>query len=109
MRNLEHLNKKGRMLNKENYGPGLIKVLKEMCSRVGADSDSMNFQEEKWFYKHTWTRDEEVDFENWLTTNKDPEINRDLGLSKAKYFRKRQVAMFMLNYGWKLTIEEETN
>jgi len=96
-------------LNKENYGPGLVKVLKEMCSRVGADYDSIDFKEEKWFYKHTWTRDKEKSFEDWLMTNKDPEINKDLGLSKAKYMRERQVLMFTRNYGWKLTNEQETN
>lgn len=107
---LEHSNKKERKtLSKERFEPGLTKVLKEMCQRVGADYESMNFKEDKWFYKHSWTLEEEKNFEKWLYDNKDPEVNKNLGLSKNRYFRERQIAMFVLNYGWKLTNEVETN
>lgn len=77
-----------------------------MCSRVGADYDSINFKENNWYYKHSWTRDEEIEFEEWLRDTKDKDIIKDLGLN-AKTRREKQVRWFVTCYGWKLEGEPE--
>jgi len=82
-------------------------VLKEMCDRVGADFEDIDFGNEKWFMKnHSWTEKEEEDFVKWFTD----ELMNNASLRKKflKYPRKnkkkcRKAAQwFCFEYGWRL-------
>ena len=44
----------------------LKEILTEMCRRVGADYDKIDFKKEGWFRDYTWTEEEQEDFHQWL-------------------------------------------
>ena len=44
----------------------LVPILKEMCSRVNADYNKIDFKEEEWFREYTWTQEQEKTFTQWL-------------------------------------------
>lgn len=81
-------------------------ILQEMCKRVGADYDSMNFEDPKWFQKYEWTKEEEESFRLWLADyllkNKyvRPGIYRG---QKNPYY---QAGKLVFTYGWKYKKEE---
>ena len=85
-------------------------IFKEMCTRVGADYEQIDFQEEKWFYKYQWTQTEEEDFKNWLSEHiYNLPIKRLRLLTKFPHIirkRKKQSRKFATelvdNYGWKI-------
>jgi len=88
----------------------LEEVLKEMCSRVGADFDKINFKEDGWFMKYSWTEDEEADFKKWLANYlKDRKAMMSLYQSSTtnKYFREKAADAFIFNYGWKLKLKKK--
>lgn len=81
-------------------------VMKEMCSRVGTTLDKVNFNNDKWFTKHSWTEEEQDSFKNWLTDYlyKSPGARREIMSYpvKNKKIIRSCSGMFILNYGWKL-------
>ena len=77
-------------------------ILDEMCSRVGAKD--VNFEEDNWYLKHTWTMEEQDDFINWLANylyeNKEAR-EMFVNLRKVKRDCNKASNKFVLNYGWR--------
>jgi hypothetical protein len=91
------------------FGKHLEIVLKEMCSRVGANYDYIDFKKEQWFWDYEWTQEQETNFKRWLTdylcNNK--EARKELVLlSSNKDNILKAATFFVMNYGWKLKREE---
>lgn len=85
------------------FSKGLIKVLTEMCNRVGADYEKVNFSKDFWYTDFEWTREEEIEFQKWLAHTTDSEIIYDFFGRKVSQKRKDQMAEYFVNvYGWKL-------
>jgi len=77
-------------------------ILDEMCSRVGAKD--VNFEEDNWYLKHTWTEKEQDDFINWLANYlyKNKEARKMfVNLRKVKRDCNKASNKFVLNYGWR--------
>lgn len=92
---------------KEEFSTGLVKILREMCDRVNANYDEIDFQEPDWYLKHEWTMDEQLDYQLWLEHHRDKDVHKVLnyiGTSKAD--RQRKASMFVAFYGWKTKTEE---
>lgn len=47
-------------------GVYLTDIFKEMCKRVGADYDEMDFSKDKWYEDYTWTEREKEKFIAWF-------------------------------------------
>ncbi len=41
-------------------------ILTELCNRVGVQRKTVNTAQSHWFWKHTWTEEEEEQFRIWL-------------------------------------------
>ena len=85
----------------------LLDVLKEMCKRVNADYNKMDFKKPNWFLDYSWTEEEEKEFSGWLIKqlNRDEELRQELmdNFSWKDEKRLKKVAdEFVFNYGWKL-------
>lgn len=81
-------------------------VLKEMCDRVGADVESVDFKEHGWYFKHSWTQEEEEEFVQWLADKlKNKEFRNSLlkfpSLYRMKSGRLKAAKEFVMFYGWK--------
>lgn len=88
----------------EQFSETLIEVLKEMCKRVGADYNSIDFKAERWFMEYTWTPEQQKDFEKWLVNYLYTSAKRrrefcSVNLKAKKYLRKVATA-FTFNHGW---------
>ena len=79
-------------------------ILKEMCNRVGAKFEDIDFQEHNWFTKHRWTIHQEEDFREWLANHfYENKQARNFILqisSKNKKLCKQGAKAFIFNYGW---------
>jgi hypothetical protein len=81
-------------------------VMKEMCSRVGADFDKMNFKSTNWFQKYTWPQTEENLFVRWLVGTM--MVNKEMRQEMMAFPSKRPKDLekfareFVCNYGWKI-------
>jgi len=79
-------------------------ILKEMCVRVGASYEDIDFHEHNWFTKHRWTIHQEEDFKDWLTNHLyENKSARGFILnisSKNKKLCKKGAQAFIFNYGW---------
>ena len=86
----------------------LAAVLKEMCRRVKAKYGDINFKSQDWFRAHKWTREQEHNFEDWMTDYlyKDRSARHEL-LELSTYANKtrcRKAAQeFTFMYGWSLS------
>ena len=89
------------MLKHNKY---LKKVLKEMCKRVGADYDKIDFKKDDWFSKYEWTEKEQDNFEGWLVgyLQRNKKAREKMMNIPAKAFSKKIAVNFIFAYGWKL-------
>lgn len=79
-------------------------ILKEMCKRVGADYDKIDFKSKGWFRKYSWREKDEEDFKQWLIEflNKNKKAKQELmRLHSHKSFYEKFANQFLFNYGWK--------
>jgi hypothetical protein len=87
----------------------LKEILVEMCSRVGATYENINFKEHNWYGKYEWPREEEDSFKEWLYNyfKKNKEARKSLTniFSPSKKALEKCVDMFTLNYGWKTKLD----
>ena len=86
-------------------------VLKKQCELVGADFYGIDFHEEGWFMKHSWTEDKENEFIEWFTRylyNSTP-ARRQIMAHPIKRIKacKRTAEFWAFNYGWKHEDTEE--
>lgn len=100
------------MLKKIKIGKHLKVILEEMCSRVCTELSKIDILQKDWQEKHTWSIDEEKDFQNWLykylVTNYDALIeistyrpNESISTNELMNLTKE----FTLFYGWALEKE----
>jgi len=84
------------------------KIMREMCRRVDADYDSINFKDDNdpYYSKYEWTKEEQDDFEDWLInlflTSKKDYKNMSVFRNNKKN-RKIVASQFISIYGWKET------
>ena len=95
----------------QGFNPSLEKVLREMCRRVGARYEDIDFSDPAWFLKYEWTESEEEDFINWLTKELalDAQLRKDLmryPTTRRKLLR-RFAELFAANFGWRLKEDKE--
>ena len=80
-------------------------VIKEMCKRVGADPDKINFKKDNWFIEYEWTEKQERKFTDWLAKYlyENSEARRVFATfaRKDKKACKRVAEEFVNEYGWK--------
>jgi hypothetical protein len=50
----------------KEFNPYLKEILEEMCIRAGTSFDKVNWGDEEWYLTHSWTEDQQEDFEDWL-------------------------------------------
>ena len=80
-------------------------ILKEMCKRVGADYDKVNFKKAEWFMDYRWTDIEQESFMNWLIKylKNNSEARKEIlsmpSQSNKKHLEKCAM-MFIFDYGW---------
>jgi hypothetical protein len=83
----------------------LEEILKEMCKRVKADYSKIVFNEDDWFYKYSWTINEENDYVNWLIEylQKNKKACQEIMKypSSDKKYLLKFAQKFVSNYGWK--------
>jgi hypothetical protein len=81
-------------------------ILKEMCKRVGADYNTIDFQKERWYIKHSWTEKDRTSFHKWLSnlvfTNKDVRNEIMERPYKNKKYADKVANEFIFNYGWQV-------
>ena len=86
--------------------PYIQTILTEMCSRVGADYESIDFSSPDWYLQYTWTTAEEKEFSAWLFNylmdNKEARANLYGGRVFNKWTVSGAVQSFIFSYGWKV-------
>ena len=86
-------------------------ILKEMCKRVGANYNDIDFKDKEWYTRHEWLEEEQEDFHKWLVdylynnTEARKEILRYP--RKNKKLINKAVTWFLFDYGWKLKKGDE--
>ena len=87
------------------YSEHLQVVLRKMCEIVNADPDSIDFSNDKWFYLHQWTVEQEQEFIKWLSDYLyETKGARQEFLThpyKNKKNCEKAAREFTWNYGWK--------
>ncbi len=83
----------------------LVVVLKEMCKRVNAPYDQIDFQQKDWFSKYEWTMDEQADFNEWLVAYLYTNTQARKALLEVPIRTKRHIKkaadMFLFQFGWR--------
>jgi len=96
-------------MGKESFSESLQFVLKEMCNRVGADYDSIDFSSNNWYSKYEWTIQEEKQFEKWMIDYlyKNAKARREIMnySIKNKSYLEKVAREFTFHYGWRLNRE----
>lgn len=88
----------------EAKNPYLIKLLRKMCEVINVDYDSIDFQEEDWYERHTWTEEQENEYILWVAEElyKNTEMREELLEDPAKDITNCFTAAvhFVANFGW---------
>jgi hypothetical protein len=81
-------------------------IMKEMFKRVGEQWDEEYPKQKQWFSKHSWTQEEQNDFNKWMVDYlyNNLEARKQVLTSRVKNKRMIQKAVnwFLLDFGWKL-------
>ena len=85
----------------------LTPILTEMCSRVGVDASTFDFEDPTWYTKYQWTIEEEGEFKVWLCRwiAHNRQIARGLWdnvHSLDKKSRMKIADAFVFSYGWSI-------
>jgi len=104
--------------DKNHKGDLIVKVFEELCRRVGATLEDLEFIPEDsprrgWkfpVHQFTWIEEEKNDFGKWMVEFVFRH-RRVFGFSYAtrKMIRNRFVAYWLLDFGWKYKKEEREN
>ena len=79
----------------KNYDKFLRKALDKMFKIVGFKSFDKNFaDQEDWYNKKTWTREQSEEFKKWFIS----EAVKDLKFSKRMI--EKEYSWFYLTWGW---------
>lgn len=90
---------------KSEFSESLAAVLTEMCRRVGADYNTIDFSDERWYNSCEWTVRECKTFQKWLSDYlyNSSKVRREL----MKYSYKRRKSCddfaqgFTFQFGWR--------
>lgn len=88
----------------EAKNPYLVRLIRRMCEVINVDYDSIDFQEDGWYEKHTWTDEQENEYILWvaqeLYNNADmrEELLEDPSQDIANCFE--AAVHFVANFGW---------
>lgn len=92
------------------FNESLTFVLQEMCNRVGADFNSIDFSDEQWYNKYEWTIQECKQYKEWLSDYlyNNAKARRELSSCslKKRYYTDRLANEFVFMYGWKYCEKE---
>ena len=89
----------------------MIYVLEKMCSYVNVKYEDINFNEDYWYVKYQWTKEQELDFIKWLANEVRTNNEVRKGITRLPY-RPSKVRCnefsnhFNLMFGWKTKTEE---
>ena len=88
------------MINKELYP--LRPILLKMCKMVGANVNAIDFREERWFMKYSWTEAQQEEFLDWLTCylRRTDHLDRVMRILQTRRSIRRTAEGFVFNYGW---------
>lgn len=93
--------------DKTKFGKHLVIVLKEMCKRVNAKFEDIDFCQDDWFRQYEWTEQGQKDFEKWLAdhiySNEEARQELTIDVIKDERLCKEFAALFCSNYGWKFS------
>jgi len=94
-------------LPKNLHGVYFTDVLTEMCKRVGADYEEIDFSEDGWYDTHSWTLQEKLKFEEWFAQylrNMGPrrEFCKQPTLVRTKPERSKFAKKFIADFAWKV-------
>jgi len=83
------------------FSENMKTALAEMCNRVNVSFDDVDFTDEQWYTKHSWTHKEQDSYKEWYATF----IKSNwAGLYTHRPLNKKQATMramwFVTNYGW---------
>jgi hypothetical protein len=89
----------------------IIYVLKKMCLYVNVVFEEINFEEDNWYWKYEWTKEEEQDFIEWLANEIKSNNEIRKGLTRLPYrpSKARCSAFanhFNMMFGWKTKTKE---
>ena len=82
-------------------------IMKEMCKRVGADFQKIDFLKEGWYRQYQWSEEEQDDFKKWLIQywKKTPKARQEI-LSFPNLIDnnilEKAASLFLLDFGWML-------
>ena len=83
----------------------LTRVFRKMCELAGVDYDSIDFTEDGWHSKHTWTDAKQEEFRKWLYKHMlKPSVTQALygnSLTTASV-REQRTLWFITSYGWRV-------
>ena len=86
-------------------------VLREMCKRVEADTENIDFGKHNWFWEYEWTKEQEKDFVEWLADYlyTSTEARREMARfpRKTKKDCSKVAYWFVWNHGWKTAINSD--
>ena len=93
------------------FPPALQDILRDMCERVGADYESIDFSKEGWFQEYTWSIQDQEMFKKELLekvrNNRDyyKPVFKSISLKTLE----KEVDLFLMQYGWKYNEESQIN
>lgn len=99
------------MEKKEIFSDSLKFVLEEMCRIVGADYNSIDFSEDRWYIKYEWTTQECKQFQKWMSDYlyNNAKARREIMHYPSK--RKKSInelcEWFTFQYGWRYCNDEK--
>ena len=87
-------------------------ILKEMCRKVGANFNEIDFKKERWYEEYSWTVEQQNDFISWLAEYLKKNQGARIGPERIpeleiyahnSRFLLEFAKSFAFNYGWVLT------
>ena len=86
-------------------------ILEQMCMKVNANPDNIDFGKQDWFHSFEWYEEQEEEFIEWLAdylyNNKEARKELLRFPSRSKKVMRRAAEQFVFNYGWKLKQKPE--
>ena len=94
------------MADKNGFCKYLAKIFKEQCKRINVKYESVDFQEDGWYHKYQWTKEQENSFKEWLMnflyTNDKARRELMTCSDKNKEACQQAANWFILDYSWKI-------
>ena len=81
-------------------------VLKQMCREIRVSFSKIDFDDNEWYLKYSWTQYKQEKFIKWLTdylyNNKEARVEMlALPIKRSKKYLRKVALDFVFSYGWK--------